>query len=145
VSFPTQPPEDNPFAPPPEGFVPPPPPTAPAYGTPPPPPPVYGAAPTYYPQGYGYAAQPSTNGSAVASLVLGIVGMLTCGYTFFIAPVLAVVLGVTARRQIRESGQQGDGMALAGIITGVIGLVISAAIVVFFLFMFLYAGSSGSD
>jgi hypothetical protein len=169
VSFPTPPPEDNPFAPPPEGFVPPPPPAAPAYGTPPPPPgygtppsalaptstagsqpppPAYGTAPTTYPQGYGYgyAAQPSTNGSAVASLVLGIVGVLTCGYTFFIAPVLAVVLGVKARRQIRESGQQGDGMALAGIITGVIGLVVSAAIVVFFLFMFVYAaGSSGSD
>jgi hypothetical protein len=109
-----------------------------------PPPPVYGAAPTYYPQ--GYVAPPSTNGSAVASLVLGIVGLLTCGYTFFIAPVLAVVLGVKARRQIRESGQQGDGMALAGIITGVIGLVVSAAIVIFFIVMFVYAaGSSGAD
>jgi hypothetical protein len=148
VSFPNPPPDDNPFAPPPEGFVPPhpapssPPPPAPAYAVPPPP--VYGATPAYYPQ--GYAAPPSTNGSAVASLVLGIVGLLTCGYTFFIAPVLAVVLGVKARRQIRESGQQGAGMALAGIITGVIGLVISAAIVLFFLFMFVYAaGSSGSD
>jgi hypothetical protein len=79
---------------------------------------------------------------AISSLVLGIVGLLTCGYTFFIAPVLAVVLGVKARRQIRTSGQQGDGMALAGIIMGVIGLVISAGIVIFFIA--LIVSSSGS-
>ena len=55
MSFPTPPPEDNPFAPPPEdnpfapppeGSVPPPPPVGPAYGaTPPPPPPAYGTPP----------------------------------------------------------------------------------------------------
>jgi hypothetical protein len=111
-----------------------------------PPPPVYGAAPAYYPQGYGYAAKPSTNGMAIASLVLGLVGFLTCGYTFFIAPVLAVVFGVKGRRQIRETGQQGDGMALAGIILGVIGLVISAGIVIFIIAVIVSgAGSTSVD
>ncbi len=172
MSFPTPPPGDNPFAPPPEGFVPPPPPAGPAYGTPPPPPPGYGApppppsalttpptagsqppppaygaapaygtAPAYYPQ--GYAAPRSTNGMAIASLVLGIIGLISCGYTFFIAPVLAVVLGVKARRQVRETGQQGDGMALAGIIMGAIGLVISAGIVLFVILMIV--SSTGSS
>jgi hypothetical protein len=78
---------------------------------------------------------------AIASLVLGLVGLFTCGYTFFIAPLLAVIFGVKGRRQIRETGQQGDGMALAGLILGVIGLVISAAIVVF-LIAIVVAGSS---
>jgi hypothetical protein len=109
-----------------------------------PPPPVYGAAPVYYPQGYGYAAKPSTNGMAIASLVLGLVGFFTCGYTFFIAPVLAVVFGVKGRRQIRETGQQGDGMALAGIILGVIGLVISAAIVIFIIAVIVSGAGSTS-
>ena len=63
MSFPTPPPEDNPFAPPPEGSVPdgavpggsvppppPPPPAGPAYGAAPPPP-AYGTPPP--PPGYG--------------------------------------------------------------------------------------------
>jgi hypothetical protein len=74
--------------------------------------PGYGGA---YP---GYAppvmvAQP-TNGMAIASLVLSLCGLLTCGLTSLVG----AILGHVSRRQIRERGEQGDGMALAGIVTG---------------------------
>ena len=61
--------------------------------------------------------QQSTNGLAVASLVLGII------WVFGLGAILAVIFGFVARRQIRQSGghQGGDGMALAGIILGFIG------------------------
>jgi hypothetical protein len=36
---------------------------------------------------------------------------------FVFAPA-GLVLGVVARRQIRQTGEQGDGLALAGIIVG---------------------------
>ena len=63
---------------------------------------------------------PSTNGLAVASLVLGIVGWWPCG----IGSIVAIVLGFVARSQIRSSqGRQGgDGLALAGIILGFVGI-----------------------
>jgi hypothetical protein len=63
-----------------------------------------------------------TNGMAVAALVLGIVGLF-CG--FFVPSILGIVFGFLARKQIDESGglQQGEGMALAGIITGFIGII----------------------
>jgi hypothetical protein len=50
-------------------------------------------------------------------MVLGIV------WLFWIGSVLALVFGYIARRQIRERGQGGDGMAIAGIVLGWIGLV----------------------
>jgi hypothetical protein len=71
--------------------------------------------PPYAPPGYGYGYGPSTNGLAIASLVLGIVGGVAC-----VGWIVAIVLGAIARNQIRNSGgrQKGAGMALAGIILG---------------------------
>ncbi len=36
----------------------------------------------------------------------------------------AIIMGHISRRQIRERGEQGDGMALAGLILGYIGVVL---------------------
>ncbi len=92
-------------------------------------PPGYGQPP-YAGGGYGYgvpAGLPVTNGKATASLVTGISTLVLawcCGFGLLGA--VAIVLGVRARSEIRASqGQQtGDGLALAGIITGAIGVVI---------------------
>jgi hypothetical protein len=57
----------------------------------------------------------STNGFAVAALVLGIVGGCTCfGW------ILALVFGYLGKSQIDASGgmQEGRGMAIAGIVLG---------------------------
>jgi hypothetical protein len=81
------------------------------------------------PYGYGYPppAPRRTNGLAVASMVLGIV------WLYWLGSVLALVFGYIARRQIRERGDSGDGMAIAGIVlgwvgVGILGLVLVAAI-----------------
>lgn len=58
----------------------------------------------------------TTNGLAIASMVLGIV------WIYWIGSVLALIFGLIARKQIRERGQGGDGMAIAGIVLGIIGL-----------------------
>jgi Domain of unknown function (DUF4190)/Domain of unknown function (DUF1707) len=62
---------------------------------------------------------PSTNKLAIASLVCG-VGQLVA---FFPAGIAAIILGHMARRQIRQTGEQGDGMALTGLILGYIGTI----------------------
>jgi hypothetical protein len=61
-------------------------------------------------------APASTNGFAVASLVVGLLWLLWVG------SVLALVFGFVAKRQIRERGQSGDGIATAGIVLGSIGV-----------------------
>ncbi len=58
----------------------------------------------------------TTNGLAIASLVLGIV------WIYWVGSVLALIFGYVARRQIKEQGQNGDGMAVAGIVLGWIGV-----------------------
>ncbi|SHK58514.1 protein of unknown function [Actinacidiphila paucisporea] len=61
---------------------------------------------------------PSTNGQAVASLVCGICGAFTMG----LAAIPAVILGHRAKKEIRRTGQQGEGMAIAGLILGYLTL-----------------------
>ena len=75
--------------------------------------------PVPYRQGPYPAAGPRTNAMAIASLACGI-GQI---FFWFIAGVPAIVFGHVARRQIRESGETGDGMALAGLILGYIGVI----------------------
>lgn len=53
-----------------------------------------------------------TNAFAVVSLVLGLLG----------GNLLAVIFGHLGRRQIRETGERGDGLALAGLILGYLGI-----------------------
>lgn len=73
--------------------------------------------PGYYPpQYYGPLQQRATNGLAIASLVLGIV------WIYWIGSILALVFGYVARKQIRERNQSGDGMAIAGIVLGWVGV-----------------------
>jgi type IV pilus assembly protein PilA len=69
-----------------------------------------------------FAGQPQTDGKAVASLVLGIMGVAM--FLSFIAGIPAVILGHLSRKSIRESmGRlKGDGMALAGLIMGYLSI-----------------------
>ncbi|QXJ23043.1 DUF4190 domain-containing protein [Actinomadura graeca] len=74
----------------------------------------------YY--GGGPPVVPRNNGMAVASMVLGIIGVLTCGGVVF--SVGAIIFGHVAQGQIRRSGEGGGGMATAGLILGYIFAVI---------------------
>ena len=76
------------------------------------------------PYGYGYPPPRRTNGLAIASMVLGIV------WLYWLGSVLALVFGYIARRQIRERGESGDGMAIAGIVLGWVGIGLAVLAVV---------------
>lgn len=104
-------------------------------GQQPPPPPDYGQAPPAYGQpaygqpGYGYPAPARTSGKAVGSMVTGIVSIVFCYLGVFIGPV-AIVLAVLGKKDIKRSHgtQSGEGMATAGLVTGIIGTVIWFAV-----------------
>lgn len=63
-----------------------------------------------------------TNGLAVASLVVSVVGLVACCGS--VSGIVGAILGHVARRRIRRTGEAGAGMALAGILVGWIGLAI---------------------
>ncbi|OBF61060.1 hypothetical protein A5787_18050 [Mycobacterium sp. 852002-50816_SCH5313054-b] len=118
------------YGPPPPGYGPPPP----GYGPPPgyPPPPGYGA-PAYpgYPGGYygapDYRASAGTNGLAIASLIASFTGFFCC----VIGSVVAIVLGAVALNQIKQTRQEGYGLAVTGIVIGVATLVVFLIIAMF--------------
>lgn len=95
--------------------------------------PQYGQ-PQYGQAQYGqpYEAPPRTNGLAIASLVCSIAGLATC-----ISAPVGIVLGHLAKRQIRQTGESGSGLATAGLVIGyiltigfiitVIGIILAAA------------------
>ena len=114
-------------------------------------PPVgYGPTPGF-PQptqvGYGYGAVPPKNETlAVVALVLGIAAipmLCLCG-SGVVAGIAAVVCGILGRKKIKESPGTltGDGMALAGLITGAVAVALGVAY--FFAVIVLnVAGSTG--
>lgn len=66
--------------------------------------------------GYPYPARRGTNGMAIAAMVLGIL------WLWWIGSVLALIFGYVARGQIKARNEAGDGMAIAGIVLGWIGV-----------------------
>lgn len=79
-------------------------------------------------------AQPSatprrTESNAIASLILGILGIITCPV---ILSIPAIILGNQAQQKIRQDPSlEGEGMARAGLILGWVGVGLGALGVVF--------------
>ncbi|MFB7458859.1 DUF4190 domain-containing protein [Streptomyces sp. NPDC056188] len=118
---------------------------APTAGSVPPPPvaPTGPGVPTGpVPGGYGYPAYPAAgqgwpgmpmpaqNGMGTAAMVLGILScVMFCVYGIFsvVLGVLAVVFGVKGRRKADRGEANNRGQAQAGLITGIIGIVLGLA------------------
>ncbi len=141
--------DENPYRgdpppPPPPGYGPPaagsPPPygqpaySPPGYGRPGYPPPGY-PPPGYPPPGYGAHGYPPVYGRPTNTLAI-----LALVMAFVFAPA-GLILGIVARKQIRQTGEDGDGLALAGIIVG--GIV--TAIFVFFIVLWIIAFAALSN
>lgn len=93
-----------------------------SYDTPPPPPPPQYGAPQP-----GMPGMPQkTSGMAIASLVTGILSIFPC-CSIGILGVLGIVFGILARKNIEASNgtEKGLGLARAGLICGVVGLVLT--------------------
>jgi hypothetical protein len=90
-------------------------------------PPSYGQYPPYG-AAVPYPGAGPTNGLAIASFVLGLVGWIPCG----VGSVIAIVLGFVARSNIRTNGraQGGDGLAIAGIVLGFVGIALWVLVLV---------------
>lgn len=73
-----------------------------------------------------WAPPPRTDPLAIASLVVGIVGLFL--FPFVVSQV-GLVLGIVAARRVRRSGDQGFGLAVAGIVVGALGTLFVLAMV----------------
>jgi Domain of unknown function (DUF4190) len=97
----------------------------------------------YVPAPYGYAPPPPTNTLAIVSLVCSALG-LTTGIT----AIAGVICGHLALGQISRSGEQGRGLAIAGIAIGYAVIALFALIIlgwVFFALLIATAPSTGAS
>lgn len=71
---------------------------------------------------YAYPVQPQqpTSGMAVASMVLGIVGVTVGWFLLGIPAFLAIIFGHIALTEIKKGAKSGKGMAVAGLVLGYI-------------------------
>ena len=84
--------------------------------------------PAYPPQQPApYAVARPTNTLAIVSLVCGIASWVAIP---LVAGIAAVITGHMARGQIRQTGEGGNGLAVAGLILGYLNVVFFALVIV---------------
>ena len=90
-------------------------------------------APAYNMQGGypGYQPKPGS-GLAIASLVCGILGVLTGIFIFsgLSLGLAGIVLGIVALVKVKNGTASGKGMAIGGIVTGALGMIAAVAMMV---------------
>ena len=99
----------------------------------PPPPAPSGPGGFQPPAGYQpYTGQSMQNNSnsrmAIASLVLSLVGIIPCFWGFQIPGLLGVIFGFVGLSQTKNNARRGRGMAIAGLVIGIILIVIAVAV-----------------
>jgi Domain of unknown function (DUF4190) len=93
-----------------------------------------------YPPG---AAGTQTNTLAIVSLVAGIGSFfahIVPGVGGFTVAVIAVVTGYLARKQIKETGEQGMAIATAGMIIGIVHIALLILLVIVVIFAIFFFG-----
>ncbi|MNN68687.1 hypothetical protein D3C81_1844150 [compost metagenome] len=78
------------------------------------------------------AAPPKTNGKAIAALVLGILALFI-PYVGFVIGIVAIVFASLSFKELKRTGEQGKGLAIAGLVCGIIGTVIYGIIIIIFI------------
>jgi hypothetical protein len=97
----------------------------------PPGPAQFSPGPAQYSPGFGQpqqagqwpvAAQPRRNNLALASMLCGLSQILVVPWFFILPEVMAIIFGLVAIRQIKQTGMSGRGMAVTGVVFGALGL-----------------------
>ncbi|MGB3486451.1 MAG: DUF4190 domain-containing protein [Mycobacterium sp.] len=150
----TEPPEsakpDNPQQGGAHGYPPPPPPPGPYPGSYPPPPPQpyagYGGYGSYGSYGGGpYAPPPPAapkNGLGIAALVVAILSLPAVLTVFggFVLGLVAIILGFIGYNRAKKGQATNGGVAIAGVVLGLVGIALNAALIAFGVWGFLQVG-----
>ncbi len=113
----------------------------------------YGSQPGQYGQygqygsgqyGAGASSGAETSGGAVVALVLGIVSIIACLGPLTGVP--AIIVGRRATRDIDDSGGRvtGRGMATGGVVTGIIGCLLWALVIIAVVGLFSFSYDSSA-
>lgn len=113
---------------------------------PPPPPPPYQQQQYQnypYPPPYHLAPMPKTNNKAIVALVLGILSIMIPYIGFFIG-IVAIIYASLSMKEIKRTNDQGKGLAVAGLVTGIIGTVLYGIILLIVVIVMIVAFNDSS-
>lgn len=85
-----------------------------------------------YPAGAPMPAKQGNSGMAVASLVCSLVGVVPCFWLFQIMGLLGTIFGFVGLKQTKSGERGGRGMAMAGVIIGIVLVVACVAFWIYF-------------
>jgi hypothetical protein len=97
----------------------------------------------------GQPASGGSNGAAVAALIIGILSLLIAFIPFIglvgtVGGIAALILGIVGRKKAKQINN-GAGMAITGIITGVLAIILSLVVTVGLALFFQNVGSGFVD
>jgi hypothetical protein len=95
-----------------------------------------------------FSPQTKTDSGAVASLVIGAVSLIGLVFPPLLAAgIAAILIGWVARKRIARSGGElkGKGIAIAGMVLGVLGSLLSLVFPVFVISVWIYAAFHGGQ
>ena len=103
--------------------------------------PVSGGSYPGYPQvgyqvpGYGPPTQTSANALGIVSLVLGILSIPLgcCSFFGLVMPIPAIICGILGIRKANQGQANNKGLAIGGLICGIVGLIISLTFITLYL------------
>ncbi len=88
--------------------------------------------------------RPKTNSKSIASMVLGILAIIL-PYIGLILGIIAIVMSKLAFNEINRMQEQGRGMAIAGLVCGIIGTAIYAIIILVLIVVGLFIAANDSS
>lgn len=89
-----------------------------------------------------YVAPPRTNSKSIVSLVLGILSIVI-PYLGFLIGIVAIVFASLSFKELRMRPEQGRGLAVAGLVCGIIGTAIYAIVLLLILLGAILFSASG--
>ncbi|WP_433946544.1 DUF4190 domain-containing protein [Paenibacillus sp. SN-8-1] len=84
-----------------------------------------------------------TNTKSIVALVLGICS-ISVPYLGFVIGIVAIVFACLSFREIRRSGEKGRGLAVAGLVCGIVGTALYAIVILLVILSIIYMSSYGA-
>ncbi|MDI4648892.1 DUF4190 domain-containing protein [Cohnella hashimotonis] len=112
---------------------------------------TYGGGPSnpypYRQPGYEYARPPQSpparsNSKSIAALILGI-GSIVIPFIGFFLGVVGIIVSAISLKEIRVRGEQGSGMAVAGLVCSIVGTVLYFVIILLII-IFAFAATDNN-
>ena len=90
------------------------------------------------------AAPAGSDGLAIAAMIVGILSLLTSWLVIgALGGIVAIVLGFLARGRVKQSGREGNGLAVTGIVTGFLAVIIGGIVIAVGAWLFTTEGGIG--